>query len=76
MPECWLSPAVGKHFWVRDDMDKKDTPLDREVQVINIGIERFAEDLRKNNVPVLQMDWRPPAGGNRKLIDLLDLLKD
>ena len=48
--------------------------LNRDVQVINIGIERFSEDLKAAGVPVVQMDWRPPAGGNRKLIEMLDRL--
>ena len=55
-------------------MDSKSTILDREVRVINIGIERFSEDLKQANVPVIQMDWRPPAGGERRLIELLDSL--
>ena len=41
-----------------------------------MGIDSFSEDLRKAEVPVIQMDWRPPAGGNRKLIALLDSLAD
>ncbi len=57
-------------------MDSKSTILDREVRVINIGIERFSEDLKQANVPVIQMDWRPPAGGDRKLIELLDSLNE
>ena len=56
-------------------MNKDQSPLNREVCVINIGIERFAEDLRKDGVPVIQMDWRPPAGGNKRLINLLDSLE-
>jgi FdrA protein len=50
--------------------------LDRDIRVINIGIERFSEDLKEAGVPVIQMDWRPPAGGDRKLIELLDSLRE
>lgn len=57
-------------------MESKSSVLNREIRVINIGIERFSEDLKEANVPVIQMDWRPPAGGNKKLIDLLDRLND
>jgi hypothetical protein len=57
-------------------MTTTQTPLIREVQVINIGLERFADDLRDAGVPVVQMDWRPPAGGDRRLIELLDSLKE
>ena len=55
-------------------MENKNSPIEREVKVINMGIERFAEDLQAENVPVIQMDWRPPAGGDRRLIALLDRL--
>lgn len=57
-------------------MDSKRAVLGREIRVINIGIERFSEDLKEANVPVVQMDWRPPAGGDRKLIELLDSLNE
>jgi len=53
-----------------------DSPLDREVQVVNMGIVIFAEDLQRAGVEVIQMDWRPPAGGDRKLIALLDSLAE
>jgi hypothetical protein len=52
------------------------TPLDKPIRVINIGLESFAEDLRNADIPVIQMDWRPPAGGDLKLIGLLDRLAD
>lgn len=57
-------------------MDSKRVVLGREIRVINIGIERFSEDLKEANVPVVQMDWRPPAGGDRKLLELLDSLNE
>ena len=55
-------------------MKTEETPLDKPVRAINIGLERFAEDLRSQDIPVIQMDWRPPAGGDVRLIDLLDRL--
>jgi len=45
-----------------------------ELKVINMGLDSFAENLRREKVDVLQMDWRPPAGGNKRLISLLDKL--
>ncbi|MCX5977164.1 MAG: DUF1116 domain-containing protein [Coprothermobacterota bacterium] len=35
----------------------------QSLQVINIGLESFAQNLRQERVPVVQMDWRPPAAG-------------
>ncbi|BDD87944.1 hypothetical protein [Desulfofustis limnaeus] len=57
-------------------MNEKQPPLTREIKVINIGLERFADDLRAAGVAVVQMDWRPPAGGDRHLIELLDRLAE
>lgn len=45
--------------------------LARPPQVINVGLERFAEELKAQGVPVTQVRWAPPAGGNAKLADLL-----
>lgn len=42
--------------------------------VVNVGLERFAEDLREQGVTTLQVDWQPPAGGDAELADLLSKL--
>ncbi len=57
---------------MKDDI----SPIEKPVRVINMGIESFSEDLRKAQVDVIQMDWRPPAGGDRKWIALLDSLEE
>lgn len=44
-------------------------------QVINIGLELFAESLREQRVAVVDLDWRPPAGGKKHLLELLDKLE-
>jgi FdrA protein len=38
---------------------------------INIGLESFAESLVGQGAAVVQVDWRPPAGGNERLMGLL-----
>ncbi len=43
----------------------------QKVKVINLGIPSFAEDLRKQGVEVMHTEWRPPAGGNKKIQALL-----
>lgn len=35
----------------------------QDLIVINMGLETFAENLKKEGVAALQMNWRPPAGG-------------
>lgn len=57
-------------------MKADQSPLDKPIRVINIGLESFAEDLRNADIEVIQMDWRPPAGGDPKLIALLDRLAE
>jgi FdrA protein len=42
---------------------------------INVGLEVFAESLAAQGVPVVPLDWRPPAGGKPHLLDLLDKLE-
>ncbi len=46
----------------------------KELVVINMGLESFADNLRDVNVKVLQMNWKPPAGGNKKISSLLSRL--
>lgn len=43
----------------------------QKVKVINLGIPSFAEDLKKQGVEVMHTEWRPPAGGNKKIQALL-----
>ena len=42
--------------------------------VINLGLKRFAENLEEQGVEVVQVDWTPPAGGDKEMLDLLDQL--
>ena len=48
--------------------------LGSPVQVVNIGLERFADTLRAAGAPVVHVEWTPPAGGDARLIALLDRL--
>ncbi len=42
--------------------------------VVNVGLRGFAESLEEQEVEVVQVDWLPPAGGDREMIDLLGKL--
>ncbi|RPI05836.1 MAG: fdrA domain protein [Zetaproteobacteria bacterium] len=46
------------------------------LRAINIGIEGFAEDLKAAGAEVIQLDWRPPTGGDPRLAALLASLQD
>jgi hypothetical protein len=48
--------------------------LTRTPVIINVGLEGFANDLDDQNVTVVQLDWRPPAGGDAELADILSRL--
>ncbi len=48
--------------------------LSQPIVVINLGLKKFAESLQMQDVDVVQVDWVPPAGGDKEIIDLLDEL--
>jgi hypothetical protein len=48
--------------------------LHEPLLVINIGLKRFTENLEKQGVEVVHVDWTPPAGGDKEMMDLLDNL--
>ncbi len=45
------------------------------LRVANLGLASFAEALRVIGCPVVDVDWRPPAGGDPALARLLDGLR-
>jgi len=49
--------------------------INRPLAAINIGIESFTESLESQNAQVIQVDWRPPASGNEKLMSILERMK-
>jgi FdrA protein len=46
--------------------------LHQPLAAINAGLESFAESLTIQGAAVLQVDWRPPAGGNERLMGILE----
>lgn len=46
------------------------------LRVVNLGLELFALELARAGVPVVHVDWRPPAGGDPRLAALLARLED
>jgi len=43
-------------------------------RVVNVGLPRFAEDLRGAGVPVVDVAWTPPASADERVLDALDRL--
>ena len=50
------------------------TQLLRDVRVVNIGLAQLSRDLKRCGIEVVHLDWSPPAGGDARLIALLDRL--
>jgi FdrA protein len=56
------------------------TPVDLDVlkkplAAINVGLESFSANLKDQGAPYVQVDWKPPAGGNEKLMNILQKMK-
>ncbi|AZP03909.1 bifunctional FdrA/YlbE family protein [Jeotgalibaca ciconiae] len=51
-----------------------DALLNSTPQVINVGLESFTESIETYGGKAIQFDWRPVAGGNQKLIRILNEL--
>ena len=45
--------------------------LEGPPRVINIGLSSFADDLKKQNAEMVNIDWSPPARGNIELANIL-----
>jgi FdrA protein len=42
---------------------------------INVGLESFTESLKAQDAGVVQVDWKPAAGGNADLMAILEKMK-
>jgi len=49
--------------------------IKKPLAVINVGLESFAENLKDQGAPYIQVDWKPVAGGNENMANLLERLK-
>ena len=49
--------------------------LNQPLAAINVGLESFYESLIAQGAQAVQIEWRPPAGGNEKLASLLARMK-
>ncbi len=70
-----LTPAQVSSAPRAGSSEGEDSLLAGTPRVVNVGLALFAESLRAQHVPVIDVDWRPPAGGDREMIDLLERLR-
>jgi hypothetical protein len=55
-------------------MPRKSSIIGKEIKAINVGIPSFADDLESQGVKVERVDWKPPAGGDEKMLKILEKL--
>ena len=73
MSKASLQPKAGAQF------KEKTVPqslLNGPPQVINLGLESFADELTKQGTVVVHVDWSPPARGDVELANLLSKLSE
>lgn len=51
-------------------------PFAAQWHVINLGVEMFAEELERQQVPVVRVEWRPPTPAAEQAYQLLPELED
>lgn len=49
--------------------------LHQPLTAINVGLESFTESLTTQEAKVIHLNWKPPAGGNEKLMGILERMK-
>ncbi len=49
--------------------------LKKPMAAINVGLDSFAENLTDQGAPNIHVDWKPPAGGNERLMNILQRMK-
>jgi FdrA protein len=49
--------------------------LHQPLAAINVGLESFAESLTVQGAQVVHVDWQPPAGGNDRLMAILERMR-
>ena len=73
-----LLRLLGKDTLSGDEMNYQEVDLDGlsgEFAAINVGLESFSESLEVQDARVIQVDWKPAAGGNQDLMALLEKMK-
>ena len=66
--------SISRRMVFREVEENKSVKLDSltaTLQAINVGLETFYESLTEQGVETVQVDWKPPAGGNEQLMSIL-----
>ena len=54
---------------------KIQTLFSSELKAINMGLDSFSQTLRREGADAVQVEWKPPAGGNEKIAAMLDRIE-
>ncbi|NLE83600.1 MAG: fdrA domain protein [Chloroflexi bacterium] len=46
----------------------------KELKIVNMGLKSFYADFKSQNVTAVHVNWKPKAGGKKKMLDLLGRL--
>ncbi len=46
----------------------------QELKAVNVGLESFKDALKDAGFQAVQVEWKPPAGGNEKVLAALRAL--
>ena len=57
-------------------MSKLNELFQKDLHVVNFGIESFYKDLVSQRVPAVHVDWKPVAGGDKVAAGNLRKLKN
>lgn len=57
-------------------MNKIDELFSSNINVINVGIDFIAKDIKRQGAAATPLEWTPPARGNIELLTLLDKLNE
>ncbi len=60
----------------QDEIKVVNGGLGEGLTAVNVGLESFYDSLKGQGAEAVQVDWRPPAGGNEKLLGILAKMKD
>ena len=52
-------------------LDKIQELFNSELVVVNVGPRLLGEAMEKQNVEVVQVDWKPIADGDKEMYDIL-----
>lgn len=62
-------------FEITKTVRQANTPLlSSKLSVVTLGLASFHEALQTQGIDSVHVDWRPPAGGDPKLLAILETL--